>query len=143
MPALHNRVEVFGKAFAEAGRFALFANGLADTVRATADFNHDGRQDGGAFGAKFVVGRAVIGVAVFAESLADIFFFVRDIIFKFRLLAFGQEAFYFVEDSHFKTSFLVALIHFNCRAGFMSSYIACRLMRRTEFPALNQNPQRD
>ena len=106
LPALHNRIEVFGKAFAEARRFALFANGLADTVGATTDFNHDGRQDGGAFGAKFVIGRTVIGVAVFAESLADIFFLVRDIVFKLRLLALGQDAFDFifnrVEYSHCK-----------------------------------------
>ena len=49
----------------------------------------------------------MIGVAIFAESFADIFFFVRDIIFKFGLLALRQETFNFVEDSHIQSSFRV------------------------------------
>jgi len=147
LSALHNFQKVIGKAFAETGRLALLTYWLANTIRATTDFYHDSRQDSSTFGAKFIIGRAVIGVAVFAKSLADIFFLVRDIIFKFRLLAFGQDAFdfifNFVEDSHFKTSFQVALIHFNCRAGFMSSYIARRLPGKTEMSTLNHNPQHD
>ena len=147
LSALHDLQEVIGKTFTKARRLALFTDWLADTIGTTTDFNHDSRQDSSTFGAKFIIGRAVIGVAIFAEGLADIFFLVRDIIFKFRLLAFGQDAFDFifnrVEYSHFKTSFLVALIHFNCRKGFMSSYIARRLPRRTKSPAFNQNPQHD
>ena len=43
LPALHNRVEVVGEAFAEARRLALFADRLADTVGATTDFYKDSR----------------------------------------------------------------------------------------------------
>ena len=105
LPALHNLQEVVRETFAEAGRLALFADGFADSVGATVNLEQDGRQDGGALGAKFVVGRAVVRVAIFAEGLADIFFLIWNIIFQLGLLALGQEAFDLVEYSHKKSPF--------------------------------------
>ena len=105
LTALHDLHKVIGKTFAEAWSFTLLTDGLADTVGATINFKQDGRQDGSTLGAEFVIGGAMIGVAVFAESLADSFFFLRDVVFQFGFLAFGQETFNLVENSHNKTPF--------------------------------------
>ena len=116
LPALHDRKEVAREAFAETGRLALFANRFAYAVGTAADFYQNGREHRRAFGAKFAVGRAVIGVAIFAKRYADIFFFFRDVVLQFGFLALGQDAFDFVENSHDQTPFAWGLVNFNCRA---------------------------
>ena len=84
----HDLPELFVLGIAEAGHLAAVADGLGDAVGAAVHFRHDRCQQGRTFRTEPVAGGFMMAVAVNAKGLADVRFFLWDVILYFRLLSF-------------------------------------------------------
>lgn len=88
----HDGEELLRRLCAEARTVAAIADRLRDTVGAAVDLCKDGGEQRRAGRAELARLRAVMFLAVDAEGLADVLFFLRDVVFEFGWLALREEA---------------------------------------------------
>ena len=90
--ALHDGEEVLRRLRSEARAVAAVADRLCDAVGAAIHLREDGREECGAGRAELALLRAVVLFAVYAEGLADILLFLRDVVLQFGRFALREEA---------------------------------------------------
>ena len=90
--ALHDREEFLRCFRAETRTVAAVTDGLRDSIGAAIHLRKDGCEECRTGGAQFPFFRTVVFLAVNAEGLADVFFFLRDVVLEFGWLALREEA---------------------------------------------------
>lgn len=89
--AVHEGKEILGLLRTEAWAVTAVADRLRDAVRTAIHLRHDGCEECRALRAELVAGRAVMLVAVHAERLSDVRFFLRNVVLDLYRLSFRQK----------------------------------------------------
>ena len=90
--AVHDGKEVLRRLCTEARALAAVADRFRDAVGAAVDLCKDGGEQCRAGRAELAALRTVVLSAVYAEGLADVFLFLRNVILKFGRLTLREEA---------------------------------------------------